>query len=399
MAISQLFGDSITNIVWFLLFILLAFLYPRLMIAQMLFKLEQTAQMLEDFTLKAKGIVIRKISKKPKKELKDAISNFLEFFMIEPVSLDPFGIIKKIEHIINLSEKKFKYFVSRIAPKLNSEEKANLVMGLSGAISLNQIAKIVRHYVELIRKTKNLQLAFILQMQLPLIERISKALLKGTEALTNGWPVGDGAGALVAAHLIGKEKVREIEEDTVIAKRKIKNKQVYILKAKGPGGRLGKIGRAVEKIVKRERIAKIITIDAALKLEGEKTGEIAEGIGVAIGGIGVDRAYIEEIASKKNIPLDSIIIKMSQEEAIQPIRKEILASIPKVLEIVERNIEETKEKGKILIVGVGNTAGIGNSKKEAEEAEILAKKVLVKEKLEEKKEKRKFSFFKFKELK
>ncbi|MFH7882599.1 MAG: DUF1512 family protein, partial [Candidatus Aenigmatarchaeota archaeon] len=383
MTISQFFGDSLTNIIWFLLFIILAFLYPRIMIAQMLFKLEQTAQMLEDFTLKAKNIVIKKISKKPKKDLKDAISNFLEFFMIEPVSLDPFGIVKKIEHIVNLSEKRFNYFVSRVAPRLNPEEKANLVMGLSGAISLNQIAKIVRHYVELIRKTKNLQLALILQMQLPLVEKISKALLKGTEALTNGWPVGDSVGAFVAAHLIGKEKVKEIEEDTIMAKKRIKRKEVYIIKAKGPGGRLGKLGRAVEKIVKREKVAKIITIDAALKLEGEKTGSMAEGIGVAIGGVGVDRAYIEEIASKKNIPLDSIIIKMSQEEAIQPIRKEILISVPKVLEAIERNVEETKGKGKILIVGVGNTAGVGNSKKEAEEAEKLAKKVLVKEKLEE----------------
>ncbi|RLI98163.1 MAG: DUF1512 domain-containing protein [Candidatus Aenigmatarchaeota archaeon] len=387
---SQFFGDGLTNIIWFLLFILLAFLYPRIMIAQMLFRLEQTAQMLEGFTLKAKGIILRKISKRPKKDLKQAITHFLEFFMIQPVSLDPFGIVKKIEHIVNLSEKRFKYFVSRIAPHLNSEEKASLIMGLSGAISLNQLAKTVRHYVELIRKTKNLQLALLLQMQLPLIERISKALLKGTEALTNGWPVGDSVGAFVAAHLIGKEKVREIEVDTILARRKIKGKEVYIIKAKGPGGRLGKMGRAVEKIVRREKIAKIITIDAALKLEGEKTGSIAEGVGVAIGGIGVDRAYIENLAVKKNIPLDSIIIKMSQEEAIQPIKKEILASIPRVISLVEKNIGETKEKGRIIVVGVGNTSGVGNSKKEAEKAEKLAKRVLIREKVKERKKKRFF---------
>jgi len=385
MITSQLFGDSFTNMIWFLLFILLAFLYPRIMIAQMLFKLEQTAQMLESFTLKAKNIVVKKITKRPKKDLMSAINNFLEFFMIEPVSLDPFGIIKKIEHIFNLYEKRFKYFVSRIAPRLNSEERANLAMGLSGAISLNQIAKIVRHYVELIRKTKNLQLALLLQMQLPMVERISKALLKGTEALTNGWPIGDSVGAFVSAHLIGNRKVKEIETDTIVAKRKIEGRDVYIIKAKGPGGRLGKLGKAVEKIVKREKIAKIITIDAALKLEGEKSGSIAEGVGVAIGGIGVDRAYIEELAVRKNIPLDSVIIKMSQEEAIQPITKEILLSIPRVIELVEKNIMETREKGKIIVVGVGNTVGVGNGKKEAEEAEKLARKIIAKEKMEKEK--------------
>ena len=42
-------------------------------------------------------------------------------------------------------------------------------MGLSGAVSLHSIAKIVRHYVETVRKTKNLQLALMLQMQLPMM--------------------------------------------------------------------------------------------------------------------------------------------------------------------------------------------------------------------------------------
>jgi hypothetical protein len=254
----------------------MVFFYPKLLITQMLWRLNQSVRMLEGLTANAKKIVLRKISKKPTQKIKDAISNFLEFFMIEPVSLDPYGIIRKLEHISTLSEKKFKYFAKSIAPHLDSEAQANLVMGLSGAISLNQVTKIVKHFVEMVRKTKNLQYAMIIQMQLPLIERIAKALLKGTEALANGWPIGDSAGSLVGAHLIGKSRTKEIEEDTLLARKKIKGKNVFIIKAKGPGGRLGKLGRAVEKLIKRQKIAKIITIDAAVKLEGEKTGSIAE---------------------------------------------------------------------------------------------------------------------------
>ena len=390
-------GDNIiANIIWFVLFFAMFFIYPRLMLTQMIWKLEQTANMLDGFTNTARRLVTRKISKNPSKELRESIRSFLDFFVIEPVNVDPYGILKKLEHLVNLSEKRFKYFVKNAAPKHDQETQANLMMGLSGAISLNHINKIVKHYIELIKKTKNLQLAMILQMQMPLIERISKALLKGTEALTNGWPIGDAAGPLVASHLINNSKTKEVDEDTIAVTKRIKGKTVFIVKAKGPGGRLGKIGKVVERYVKRQRVAKIITVDAAAKFEGEKTGSIAEGIGVAIGGVGVDRAYIENIATARDIPLDTYVIKMSSEEAIMPMKAEVLNSVPKVVGMVEGNIARTKEKGSIIVVGVGNTSGIGNSKKDAVSAEPLIKtnaRVLkIWEEEEKKKEKKWFDF-------
>jgi hypothetical protein len=386
MILYQLGGDIWGNIIWFILFIAFALFYPRIMTSQILFKLEQSASMLENFTVRGKKIVLKKIAQKPTKEISDAISNFMEFFVIEPVSLDPFGIVKKIEHIVNLQEKRFKEFARQVAPKMNTEEQANLVMGLSGAISLNQVAKIVRHYVETIKKTKNLQLAMVLQMQLPMIERISKALLKGTEALTNGWPIGDGAGPLVASYLIGDSKSNELEEDTLVARKKIKGRTVFIVRAKGPGGRLGKLGKIVDDIIRKEKISKIITVDAAAKLEGEKTGSIAEGVGVAIGGIGVDRVYIENVSAKKEIPLDTYVIKMSQEEAIQPMAKDVLVAVPKVVKLVEDNVQNSR--GKVIVVGVGNCTGIGNTEKDAKKSEKMINdvlKVMAKRSKEEKK--------------
>jgi hypothetical protein len=369
-------GDfgSIGNILWFIFFIVFMLFYQRIMLSQMLWKLEQIAEMLERTSVKGKKIVLKKISKNITKEIKDSVDHFLEFFIIEPVNLDPYGIMKKLEHLTTLEEKRFKYFVKEIASGLDEESQANLVMGLSGAISLNQVAKIVRHYVETIKKNKNLQLAMILQMQLPMIERIAKALLDGTESLSNGWPIGDCAGSLVVAHMIGDEKTKEIEEETLVAEKRMFGKNVFLIKAKGPGGRLGKLGKSVEKLIKEKKISKIISVDAAAKLEGEKTGSIAEGIGVAIGGIGVDRSYIENIAVQKNIPIDSIVVKMSQEEAIQPLTNEILQARSKVIKLVEEDIKKTK--GNVIVVGVGNCAGVGNNKKAAEEAEKLAKHVM-----------------------
>ena len=387
------FGDITSWIFWIILLFFLSFFGPRLMLAQYLLKLERFTQVLEKRSLKGKSYILKKLGK-PNLKIRRKVSNFLDFFVIKPVSLDPFGIIEKLEHIINLSEKRMKSFVKSIAPNLNSEEQANLCMGLSAAISLHQLAKLMRHYVELIKKTKNLQLALLLQMQFPLVDKISKALVKGTEALTNGWSIGDSIGSLVVGDLIGNSKWIERDE-TIICRKKIDGKNVILIKAKGPGGRIGKIGRVVEKILKKERISRIITIDAAVKLEGEKTGSIAEGVGVAMGGIGTDRAFIENIAVRKKIPLTSIIIKMSSEEAIQPMKMEILNAEEKVIDLIKENLRNSK--GKVLIVGVGNSCGVGNSKKEIENSKRKIREIaeIMKRREKIEKEKRKWSIFRF----
>ena len=101
-------------------------------------------------------------------------------------------------------------------------------------------------------------------------------------------------------------------------------------------------------------------IDAALKLEGEKTGAIAEGIGSAIGGIGVEKYQIEEVATKFNIPVYAVIVKQSIQDAITIMRKEISDSSDKVCNTVSSIIEDKTSVGQsVLIIGVGNTIGVG----------------------------------------
>ncbi len=334
------------------------YFYPRMMLTQILLRIDQTVRELAFLTVNAKNKILKKIGKKDKKT-REKIDNFLEFFVISPVDLDPFGIVKKIEHIMVLELRRFKYFVNRIAGNLKEEERLNLIDSINTTMTLHQLTKILRHYSEFIRKTKNVQLGLLIQMQLPLIERISRAYYKASEAFLNGWTIGDGAGPLTAEWFI-KNKTREIEEDTIYSEERIEKKKVLVLKAKGPGGAVGRLGRAVEKLKRKYKISKIITVDAAVKLEGEKTGSVAEGIGVAMGGIGVDRYQIEEIATKAKIPLDSYVIKMSDIEAILPMKKEIVGGVKKVIEMIKENLKETKTKDWVLLIGVGNTCGIHN---------------------------------------
>jgi hypothetical protein len=101
-------------------------------------------------------------------------------------------------------------------------------------------------------------------------------------------------------------------------------------------------------------------IDAAGKLEGEIVGEIAEGIGAAIGGPGVDQFKIEESILKYHIPINALVIKEDIGDAVSPMRKEIIDSIDKAIERVKQVIlERTKEGDKVVIAGIGNSIGIG----------------------------------------
>ncbi len=358
----QLVGgqDILSSALWFIVLMVFFMFYPRLMISQIMYKLERSVTKMERMSNDSKKFLLKEVSKKPDKRLKDSVDRFYEFFSISPVSLDPSGIIGKLDHMMREQKDRFEYFVNQSMPDADPEKKANTVMGFAGGISLYGVAKIVRHYVELVKKTKNFQIAMLIQMQLPLIEKIAEALEKGTQSLARGEPIGDSIGPLVAADLIGKNKVIEIEEDVVMAKVVKAKRNIYVIKSKGPGGRLGFPGKAVQKIVAKNKITRFITVDAAAKLEGEKTGSIAEGTGVAMGGIGVEKSYIEDAAIKSNIPIDSIIIKMSQEEAIMPMPKAVKDALPGVRESIDRSLERTKAGDNILLVGVGNTSGVGN---------------------------------------
>ncbi|MEM2788585.1 MAG: DUF1512 family protein, partial [Candidatus Bathyarchaeia archaeon] len=158
----------------------------------------------------------------------------------------------------------------------------------------------------------------------------------------------------------GREK-RLITHDTVVSEVDIDGRKAYVIKAKGPGGNVGKPGEAIKQILeeKEGRVALIIIVDAAQKLEGERSGEVVEGVGAAIGGPGVDKYKVEEVAAKYNVPLSAILIKEDVDDVISTMRKEIIDGVEEAINRIKRLIHEnTKEGDTVIIAGVGNTIGI-----------------------------------------
>ncbi|MFH0837448.1 MAG: DUF1512 family protein [Candidatus Aenigmatarchaeota archaeon] len=359
--------DIFGTVLWFVILFIFIIVYPRIMLSQMIWKIEQSARKIEELSDKANNICAKRTNIHTK-EMKEKITEFTDFFIVEPSSLDPYGIVQKIDQLIRQTEDRFTEFVDEHASKHSAVERQQLNYGLRAAIGLRQISKIVRHNVELAKRFKNLQIAMIIQMQLPIIEKFAESELKGTESFLNGWPVGDSIGPMFAASLI--DEAVEIAPGTVAGHVKIEGRECFVLKAKGPEPHLGRTDEAVNKLMKKHNFSRIITIDAGLKLEGEQSGKVAEGVGFAMGGYS-QRELIENVLLPKKKPIDGIIVKVGLFDAIAPMPKEVLDSIPKVYEALIRSIKRTKPKEKVLIIGVGNSSGIGNDKKAVESVKEL----------------------------
>jgi hypothetical protein len=360
------FGEFswILNLLFYVVFVVFIFYGQRFQMYVMIREVEGSLYKLKYIKDEGRKIAIETIKEigKPQTDPASRVDRFLEYFTITPQSLDPAGVVWKLEHILDVRDVRFKDEVKLMAPAADETQADNLENTLEAAMALNYIYKVIRHFYLLGKKTLSLYVIMQIQMILPLIMREAEAYANALKAFANGQPIGDGAGALVAAKIMHGYETRKIQKDCVAATVPIEGRTAFVIKAEGPGGNVGKTGDAVKTIIDENegKIATIIMIDAAMKLEGEEVGEVADGVGAAIGGPGVDQFKIEESILKYRIPINAVIIKEDIGDAVSPMRKEIFDSADKAIERIKQVIlERTKEGDKLIITGVGNSIGIG----------------------------------------
>jgi len=355
--------NNIMNILFVVSFLAFMVFGQQIQSRIALMQIDGAVRRLENMRNDAKSLTVKTLRDvgKAKDDPTPKLNSLLEQFLISPVDMDPAGIVKKFDHLLDVREAKFKSDVARIAPEATPSQVNNLENLVEATWALNFMYKIVRHLYLLGKKTFSIFVIFQLQAFLPLIMQEAEAYLGATKAFAEGHPIGDGAGALVASKLMRNSTVRKVEKDMVAGETVIEGRRVIALKAEGPGGNVGKPGDAIRQVLEENngKASMIIMVDAALKLEGEKTGEVTEGIGAAIGGIGTERYKIEEEATKFGIPVYAIVIKQSILEAVTTMKKEIADAAEPVMESIKHLIlEHTKEGELIIVAGIGNTAGI-----------------------------------------
>ncbi|MBM5804753.1 MAG: DUF1512 domain-containing protein [Candidatus Verstraetearchaeota archaeon] len=355
----------VVNIIWMVAFFAIIILFnQRMQIWSYQRNVEKATARLQFLADKSREDALNSIKQFAQEnvDIRSQVTGFLDFFLIEPVDRDPFGVLGRLEHILDNRRDRFKAFVSQIAPKAGKTDAANTEDILEAAMALNLIFKVVRHYLLLGKKTKSLMIFVQLDMQLPMIMKMAEAYFSAQKTFSAGKPIGDGLGALVASKLMLGQPKKQIAEEVVYAELDLSNRKVVVLKAEGPGGVVGKPGEAVKQLVENlgGKVARIFMIDAAAKLEGEKTGEVVEGIGAAIGDPGPEKFKIEDVATKYKIPVDAIICKMDLEEALTTIRKEVVEASDVIVERIKKAIlERTKEGDVVIVAGIGNTIGVG----------------------------------------
>jgi len=355
--------QTILSLVFYLVFVLFIFYGQRIQMYVMIREVEGSLYRLKYIKDEGRKIAVETIKEigKPQTDPAARVDRFLEYFTIAPQNLDPAGIVWKLEHILDIRDDRLKDEVKLMAPAANDTQTNNLENTLEAAMALNYIYKVIRHFYLLGKKTLSLYVIMQLQMILPLIMREAEAYASALKAFAYGQPIGDGAGALVAAKLMHGHEIRKLPKDCVTATVQIEGRTAFVIKAEGPGGNVGKPGDAIKTIVDENggKINMVIMIDAAMKLEGEGVGELAEGVGAAIGGPGVDQFKIEESILEHHIPINAVIIKEDIGDAVSPMRKEIYESVDKAIERIKQlMLERTKEGDKVIIAGIGNTIGV-----------------------------------------
>ncbi len=297
---------------------------------------------------------------KERAEVEARIDRVTKSFAITPVSLDPSGVVRKLEHVIDTYDNHLKQEVRTVAIGASEAEVNTLTNQLEVSIGLDAMYRIVRHYYLLARKQGGLLALAQLQMALPTIMEEAEAYSAAIDAFAQGKPVGDGVGPLVASRLAAGAEAKELIPDTVVYDVSFEGRKLLVVRGKGPGGNVGKPGSAVEQLIRENGpINLVVTVDAALKLEGEPSGNIAEGTGAAIGGPGTERYHIEESATKNGIPLAAVVVNMSSKEAISTMTPQIAKGAEEAVSFVKNLIlDQTRPGDRIVVAGVGNTIGI-----------------------------------------
>jgi len=219
--------------------------------------------------------------KETDKDLMLKLEDFLTFVAITPISLDPYGIVPKIDHIIDVRDNRFKEEVKMLAPNIDSEsaDAQNLENLLEATMAVDFVYRLVKHYLILGKKSKSYILLMQISMQMSLILSMAKSYYHATKAFAEGSPIGDALGPMVVGNFIRSVSLDEdveaveIAKDTIVQEVNFEDRIVYVVRAKGPGGTVGKPGTAIKKLIEEHgaTISRIIMIDAGLKLSGDKS--------------------------------------------------------------------------------------------------------------------------------
>ncbi len=311
------------------------------------------------------------------REITEFINKILDFFVIPPSQLDP-PIYEKLRYLMSYREKRFSQLIRQFLPNIDKSSLAKISALLNTTTEIHNMHKKVRHKLIIGEKTRSHMFLLSTASEITQIMIKARAYRTALDSFKGKQPIGDSIGPMSV-----NEFIKEIQKNNKILELNTqkrshgfysseityKNRKCICLRPKGPDAIVGNIGEAVENVIlelheKNQHPSIVITIDAMTRLEGEKLGTVAQGLGIVIGGDSnnlIDKYQIETLCMKETptIPFEAVVCRESLEEAVSPMSEPIKLAIPKIIRILKKIIRsQTKPNEIVLILGIGNAIGV-----------------------------------------
>ncbi|MCJ7731843.1 DUF1512 domain-containing protein, partial [Candidatus Bathyarchaeota archaeon] len=195
---------TILQTLYSLAFVIYLVYAQRIQTMTMLRQVEIAMNKVKAVSIKGRDTAIEAINEigKPERDPTPQVDRFMEYFLIEPINMDPAGVVEKLGKILDVREFTFEKEVQKMAPNATEAEQHNIENLLEVALTLNSIYKVIRHYYLLGKKTMNIYTIMQVQMVLPQIEELVAAYTPALQAFREGIPIGDSVGPIVAAKLM-----------------------------------------------------------------------------------------------------------------------------------------------------------------------------------------------------
>lgn len=354
--------STLMMLVWILPVILLIFYGQRIQLLVTSGEIKKSIKKLAEYGDKSLESTILHVNslKSTGSGTEERIRIMVDYFTIPPVDMDPAGLVSKVRHVVRSREDITRIQVGAMIGDDDAIRTARVQTLLEVTASLRLVHRVMNHMYLTAKRQNNYPLILPLQMMLPFVMEEAEAMRDAIDTFSQGLPVGDAAGPMVVGAMMRSLPKDVIAHQTISSSIDMDGRRVILLKAEGPAPVVGRPDEALLHIIEDAKPAAIIMVDAALKMEGEESGVISRGFGAAMGGTGAERFRIEEVAASQDIPLYSVVIKQSVREAVTLMSDVIYGAIggasDAVLDIINNDITGD---GVVIVIGVGNTGGVG----------------------------------------
>ena len=212
--------NPLMMLVWILPIILFVFYGQHIQLLVTSGEIKKGIKKLDGFRTNSKKELIDYVQKNTssKNDPTKKIEQFLDYFTIMPVDMDPNGIVDKVRHTVRSREEYTRNHVKSISPELSEIEISRIQTLLEIASSLQMIYKIVNHMFLTAKKQKNYPLILPVQMILPFLMEHATAMNAAIPAFKLGQPLGDGIGPMVVGKMMLNSEKEIISFQTSLSK-------------------------------------------------------------------------------------------------------------------------------------------------------------------------------------